>query len=238
MTYYHIHYPSSMPGPMLDEYLDKGWYRMQQTIFTTDIIIKNDMVIPVFWLRFVLGKYEESKSSRKIIAANRNFSVRLKKGKITNEAEELYVHYRTHVDFDVSDSIRDYLTGESPDSIYNTHCYEVRDGKKLVACGYFDSGDNSIAGIMNIYHPDYRQTSLGKYLMLLKINYALQQAKKFYYPGYISTGITKFDYKLFPGKEPVEVYLTKTGRWVPWLSITKEQLEESLFSDEEDSHQK
>jgi arginyl-tRNA--protein-N-Asp/Glu arginylyltransferase len=132
----------------------------------------------------------------------------------------------------VSDSIRDYLAGEAQVSIYNTKCYEIREGKKLIACGYFDEGDSSLAGILNIYHPDYKQTSPGKFLMLLKINYALQQQKKFYYPGYISTGITKFDYKLFPGKECAEVFITRKQQWVPWLSVTREQLEESLFADD------
>jgi leucyl-tRNA---protein transferase len=234
MTYYNIHYPESMPGPLLDEYLSKGWYRMQQTIFTTDIIIKNDHIIPVFWLRLVLKKYQEAKKSRKIMELNQGLSVKLKSGRITDEAEALYAIYKDSVDFDVSESIRDYLVGESPVSIYHTHSYEVRDGKKLVACGYFDEGANSLAGILNIYHPDYKQTSPGKFLMLLKINYALQQQKQYYYPGYISTGITKFDYKLFPGKESAEVFISRTGQWVPWLSITKEQLEESLFAGEND----
>jgi leucyl-tRNA---protein transferase len=230
MNYYTIHYPSSMPGNVLDEYLSKGWYRMQQTIFTTDIIIKNELVIPVFWLRFALKRYRETKSSGRIMTLNQKFTVQLKNGIITEEAEELYLQYKASVDFDVSDTIRDYLVGEADTSIYNTRCFELREGKKLIACGYFDEGKNSLAGILNIYHPDYKQTSPGKFLMLLKINYALQQQKEFYYPGYISTGITKFDYKLFPGKESAEVYLSQTDQWVPWLSITKEQLEESLFA--------
>lgn len=234
MVYYHIHYPASMPGTLLDDYLGRGWYRMQQTIFTTDIIIKNDLVIPVFWLRFALKKYTESKSSRKIMEQNKRFSVSLKNGHITREAEELYTLYKSSVDFEVSESISDYLVGEAPASIYNTKRYEIRDGKILVACGYFDVGVNSMAGILNIYHPDYKQYSPGKFLILLKINYALQQQMHYYYPGYISTGITKFDYKLFPGKEAAEVYLTASERWVPWLSITKEELEQSLFADDTD----
>lgn len=206
---------------------------MQQTIFTTDIIIKNEMVIPVFWLRLVLKKYQESKASRKIIELNNKFRIELKGGHITGEAEELYQAYKASVDFEVSETIRDYLVGEAPYSIYNTKCFEIRDGKKLVACGYFDEGETTLAGILNIYHPDYKQSSPGKFLMLLKINYALEQQKEFYYPGYISTGITKFDYKLFPGKEASEVYFTREDRWVPWLSVTKEQLEESLFAGED-----
>jgi leucyl-tRNA---protein transferase len=223
-----------MPGPLLDEYLSRGWYRMQQTIFTTDIIIKNELVIPVFWLRFALKKYTETKSSRKISEQNNKFSVVLKNGHITREAEELYSLYKSSVDFEVSETISDYLVGEAAVSIYNTNCYEIRDGRKLIACGYFDEGENSLAGILNIYHPDYKQYSPGKFLMLLKLNYALQRQKQFYYPGYISTGITKFDYKLFPGKEAAEVYLTKKEQWLPWLSITKEELEQSLFADDND----
>jgi leucyl-tRNA---protein transferase len=223
-----------MPGPLLDEYLSRGWYRMQQTIFTTDIIIKNELVIPVFWLRFALKKYTETKSSRKISEQNKKFSVVLKNGHITREAEELYSLYKSSVDFEVSETISDYLVGEAAVSIYNTNCYEIRDGRKLIACGYFDEGENSLAGILNIYHPDYKQYSPGKFLMLLKLNYALQRQKQFYYPGYISTGITKFDYKLFPGKEAAEVYLTKKEQWLPWLSITKEELEQSLFADDND----
>lgn len=221
-----------MPGPLLDEYLSRGWYRMQQTIFTTDIIIKNELVIPVFWLRFALKKYTETKSSRKIFEQNNKFSVMLKNGHITREAEELYSLYKSSVDFEVSETISDYLVGEAAVSIYNTNCYEIRDGKELIACGYFDEGENSLAGILNIYHPQYKQYSPGKFLMLLKINYALQRQKQYYYPGYISTGITKFDYKLFPGKEAAEVYLTKKEQWLPWLSITKEELEQSLFADD------
>jgi leucyl-tRNA---protein transferase len=232
MIYYDIHYPVTMTGPMLDAYLAKGWYRMQQTIFTTDVIIKNDMVIPVFWLRLVLSKYKQNKTAQKIITTNKKFSIACGNGYITDEAEELYQLYCQSISFDVSPTIQDSLIGEGLHSVYNTKAYSIRDGKKLIGLGYFDDGENSIAGILNIYHPDYKQYSLGKYLMLLKIEYALQQHKEFYYPGYISTGISKFDYKLFVGKEASEVYIRKTDQWMPWLSITEQQLEEWLFAEE------
>lgn len=233
MIYYHIHHPDKMPGALLDEYLAKGWYRMQQTIFTTDIIIKNELIIPVFWLRLVLKRYHPAKNSRKIMELNKEFDVTITGGDITAEAEELYQLYKASVDFDISETITDYLVGESLFSIYNTKCVEIRDGDKLIAAGYFDEGNDSLAGILNIYHPQYKQKSLGKLLMLLKIDHAIQQQKQFYYPGYISTAITKFDYKLFPGKEAMEVYISGNKQWVPWLSVTKEQLEELLFIEPE-----
>lgn len=233
MTYYKIHYPESMPGALLDEYLAKGWYRMQQTIFTTDIIIKNELVIPVFWIRLALKRYQANKSSKKIRELNSGFTVSFNSGGITAEAEELYQLYRSSVNFEISETITDYLVGEAISSIYNTKCVEIRDGGQLIAAGFFDEGDTALAGILNIYHPNYKHKSLGKYLMLLKIDYALQHNKQFYYPGYISTAISKFDYKLFPDKESTEVYISSNGQWVPWLSVTNEQLEELLFADAE-----
>ncbi len=230
MIYYNIHYPESMPGALLDDYLARGWYRMQQTIFTTDIIIKNDLVIPVFWLRLVLKRYKHAKGSKKIRELNKDFSVTVTNGAITTEAEELYQLYRSSVNFDVSETIQDYLVGEAISTIYHTRCIEVRDEGRLIAAGFFDEGADSLAGILNIYHPDYKQKSLGKYLMLLKIEYALQHQKQFYYTGYISTVISKFDYKLFPDKESTEVYLSTSKQWVPWLSVTATQLEELLLS--------
>ncbi len=229
MIYYNIHYPDAMPGALLDEYLAKGWYRMQQTIFTTDIIIKNDMVIPVFWIRLVIKRYRANKSSKKIRELNKDFTVTITNGTITAEAEELYQLYKSSVNFEISESITDYLVGETISSIYNTRCLEIRNGSQLIAAGFFDEGDTTLAGILNIYHPDYKQKSLGKYLMLLKIEYALQHNKQFYYPGYISTTFSKFDYKLFPDKEATEVYLSNSRQWVPWLSMTSGQLEEQLF---------
>jgi arginine-tRNA-protein transferase len=231
MVYYNIHYPEAMPGALLDEYLAKGWYRMQQTIFTTDIILKNDLVIPVFWIRLTLKRYKANKSCKKIIELNNTFTITITNGNITAEAEELYQLYKAAMDFELSETISDYLVGEAAISVYNTKCMEIRDGHKLIAVGFFDEGDTTLAGILNIYHPAYKQKSLGKYLMLLKIDYALQHQKQFYYPGYISTAISKFDYKLFPDKESTEVYISSSGQWVPWLSVTKEQLEDLLFAD-------
>lgn len=230
MIYYDVHMPSVLPPQVLDAYLEHGWYRMQQTIFTTDIILKNDTVIPVFWIRLLLKRYAHSRSSKKIMKGCCGFSVEIKEGDITEEAEALYSLYKSSVEFDVSDTIRDYLNGQPERNIYNTKCVEVRNGDALIAAGYFDEGEKSIAGILNIFHPEYKKYTLGKYLMLLKIDYALANKKLYYYPGYISTAISKFDYKLFPGTEHTEVYIRNTDSWRPWLSVQKEQLEEWLFA--------
>ncbi len=229
MVYYDVHYPQKLTAGQLDKYLADGWYRMQQTIFTTDLIVKENNLLPVFWLRLALDKYAHSKKSDKIILLNKDFKVECTQPTITEELETLYQLYRSSVNFELSESIRDSLLGESMTSIYNTHCYTIRDGRKLIAAGFFDEGDISIAGILNIYHPQYASKALGNYLMLLKIEYARQHQKQFYYTGYLSTADSKFDYKLSASKAATEVYNRNQQQWVPWLSVQKEKLDKWLI---------
>ena len=234
MVYYDVHYPESLTAQQLDNYLVDGWYRMQQMIFTTDVIVKDDKLLPVFWLRLSLEKYKPVKKANQIIARNKEYTVEYNTAVITEELEELYQLYRPSVNFELSVSIQDSLIGDATTSIYNTHCLTIRDKGKLIAAGFFDEGDNSIAGILNIYHPDYASQSLGKYLMLLKIDYALQQQKQkqYYYTGYLSTADSKFDYKLFVSKEATEVYNRKLEQWIPWSSIQKEELVDWLVQND------
>ncbi len=58
-------------------------------------------------------------------------------------------------------------------------------------------GKNYVAGIKNIYHPEYCKYSLGKCLMILTYRFCKVNNIEWYYPGYLVPGHTKFDYKLF-----------------------------------------
>jgi len=51
---------------------------------------------------------------------------------------------------------------------------KIRDGAALVVAGYFDIGHQAISNILNFYHPAYKKYSLGKYLILKKIDWAHQ----------------------------------------------------------------
>ena len=82
--------------------------------------------------------------------------------------------------------MQQWLLQEQTNNVYDTAMIEVRDQGKLIAAGIFDKGRQSIAGILNFYHPGYNKYSLGKYLMLLKIDYAIAHSKQWYYPGYTS----------------------------------------------------
>ncbi|MBX2923639.1 MAG: hypothetical protein KF746_15665 [Chitinophagaceae bacterium] len=206
--------PLQLTSKQLDTLLSKGWYRMHQSVFTTNYIFMDNKTLRVFWLRYSLQKLQFSKKQRKLLQQNQRFKVTNKPMAITEELEHLYALYKTAISFEPSPSVTDWLYGEDDDKkIFDTHIIEIRDGEKLIAAGIYDKGNRSIAGIMNFYHPEYRKLSLGKYLVLLKAQYAMASHLKWYYPGYITHGYPAFDYKLFVGEPNIEVFVPELNGW-------------------------
>lgn len=215
-----IHFPNEMTGYELDAYLAQGWFRMGQTIFTTDFIPVGNSIHPVYWLRFEVQKVNFGKKQQRLFSGNKEFTVTVKPFLLSDEIEELYALYRTTIDFDAPLTVESFLLDSAIHSIYDTQLIQIRDAGRLIAAGIFDNGSNSIAGIMNFFDPAYKAKSPGKYLMLLKINYAIESGRQYYYPGYIAGGFSKFDYKLFPDPAAAEIYDTHHGEWILAAGMT------------------
>ncbi len=220
--------PKHLSHSQLDEFLARGWYRMHQTIFTTNYIVDEEAHYRVFWLRYNLQYYIHTKSSRQLLARNSALSVVIHPFELTDELEELYSRYRNSISFDGAPSIKHWLFYEEQErNIYDSYLVEIRSDNRLIAAGVFDKGAQSIAGIMNFYDPEYKKYSLGKHLILLKVNYAIQKGYKYYYPGYLVYGYPKFNYKLFVGEEFTETYIPELKRWFPY---TKQLLDITVDS--------
>ncbi|SNR49843.1 MULTISPECIES: GNAT family N-acetyltransferase [Hymenobacter] len=203
-------------GDALDFYLSQGYYRMHQDLFTCRFLPINNDLYTVHWLRVVLEHVHYGPEQRRLLRLNKQFSVFLRPFSLTQEYEDLYALYRASITFDAPETIEAFLLAGATHNVFTTSVLEVRDGHQLIAAGIFDTGARSIAGIMNFYHPSYRKHSLGKYLMLLKINHALAHQKAYYYPGYLVHNYPKFDYKLFPCLAATEVFDSAMSRWLPF----------------------
>ena len=207
-------------GYMLDFYLGQGYYRMVQDLFTCRFLAVDGEYRTVHWLRLVLAKVHYGSEQRRLLRLNERFSTVIRPFQPTAELEALYALYRGSITFDAPETVKEFLLMDAAHSLFNTEVIEIRDGQQLIAAGIFDSGTRSIAGIMNFYHPAYRKYSLGKYLLLLKINRALSQHKTYYYPGYLVHNYPKFNYKLFPCLAATEVYECVSDRWLPFAWAT------------------
>lgn len=220
-----------MRGNKLDLYLSKGYFRMQQDVFTCYAVLFEDTVCPVHWLRIVLADVSLGKEQLRLFRINERFSVVVKPLVITDEIEALYGIYKGGIDFDAPETVESCLLGGANFTVFDTYAIEIRDENTLIAVGIFDNGLQSIAGIMNFYHPAYRKHSLGKYLMLLKTKYAQRQQKTYYYPGYLASKYTKFNYKLFACEAATEVFDAHRDLWYPFAWETVNVLATEILSD-------
>lgn len=210
-----VHYPVSLDPEELDAYLEKGWFRMGQTIFNTTFLNFQEGLYGAIWLRIGLHEYQAGKRFQKLSKLNANFRCEIKPATLNPQKEALYQKYKASVPFEPSTSLVDLLFGEDVHNIYNTHEVCLYDNDKLIGIGYFDLGKNSAEGISSFYDPDYKKYSIGKYLIYQKVEYCRALGMKYFYPGYFVPNYNLFDYKLEIGKSTLEYWKEQTQQWHP-----------------------
>ena len=214
----------TLPGDFLDYYLSLGYYRMGQDLFTCRFLPHGNELYTTHWLRLVLPQVQYGPKQRQLLRLNAQFTTEVRPLQLTAEHEELYARYYRAVEFDTAASLEALLLAGATDTIFTTYVVEVRDAGRLIAAGIFDWGTASIMGIVNFYDPAYRKFSLGKYLLLCKLEYARRQQLAYYYPGYLVHGYPKFDYKLFACPAATEVYDCLNSQWQPfsWEEVARQ----------------
>jgi arginyl-tRNA--protein-N-Asp/Glu arginylyltransferase len=200
----------------LDNYLSMGWFRMNQTIFTTNIEWLNNAVRLVIWLRVRLHDFDKDDKYKDLFKKNRGFRTEITPALIHDEHEQLFTLYKQSKVFDASDSIRSLLFHEKFTNAYNTWMINVYDDNILIGAGYFDIGKESAAGITSFYHPDYHKHSLGLFIIYEKMFYCKNKGVKYFYPGYYAPDYPAFDYKLKIGKRALEFYHPGLLNWFPF----------------------
>ena len=218
-TFYAIKLPA-VKGAMLDRILEKGWYRYGASIFTTNFLEHNEVRYGVHWIRYAVNASQFSVKQKALMRRNQKFDVRIEPFEYSESLEQLHDIYVDHIDFVTGPSLESIME-EVDTTVFDSYMIRIFDQGKLIAVGIFDLGLNSIAGIKNYFHPDYKKYSLGKYLVLIKKQFCEQREIAWYYPGYIVPGYPKFDYKLFLDKSATEIYLPQTDSWVAYTEREK-----------------
>lgn len=218
--------PAILQKSELDAYLEKGWYRMGQEIFTCNFLNFNRIFYSSIWLRLELDNYEPEKEFKKLQKLNASFRVEINKASITDAKEKLYSKYKAGITFDTSDSLESLLMRNEDEnkSIYDTHEVCIYEEDKLIAVGFFDLGDKSVAGIVSFYHPHYKKYSLGKYLIYNKIHYCKTLGFHYFYPGYFAPDYSMFDYKLKIGKSALEFLNLCTNQWQVYSTFSEDNV--------------
>jgi leucyl-tRNA---protein transferase len=205
--------PFSMSPDSLDNYLEKGWFRMGQTIFTTNFLHFKEKLYSALWLRIDLLQFAPNSTQKKLYKQNARFRTAIGPAIFSEEKETLYHKYRQSIAFDASSSIHQLMFGSTSFNIYNTYEVCIYDESKLIGCGFFDIGNNSAAGITSFYDPEYKKNSLGKYLIYMKIDHCKSLGLHHFYPGYFVPGYSHFDYKLTLTRSGLEYLDLATSKW-------------------------
>lgn len=210
-----VHCPRVLHSDELDQYLARGWFRMGQTIFTTNFLNFRNNFYSSVWLRISLPAYIPDKMEQKLLKKNARFRTEIRQASITPEKEHLFAAYKKNISFEASTSLNTLLYGKADYNIYSTSEMNLYDHDKLIAVGFFDIGQTSASGISSFYDPAYKKYSLGKYLIYLKINYCRKMGLQYFYPGYFVPGYALFDYKLEIGKPALQYLEFPSLEWKP-----------------------
>ncbi len=208
-------YPTAHEPKVLDQMLAIGWFRMGQSLFTTNFVTFQHRIYRTIWLRNRLKDYVHTKTYHNLRKRNKHFRIELKKIEINSAHEQLYKIYKDAMPFQVSYSVQDLMHcfATKKEDVFNTYEINLYDQEKLIACSYFDVGHKSAEGISSYYHPDYKNHSLGKYLIYLQIDICLENKLDFFYPGYFVPSYAHLDYKLSIGASCLEFIDTEDLIW-------------------------
>ena len=218
-------------GDALDFYLAQGYYRMQQDLFTCQFVPFDGRLYTAHWLRIDLARVAWGPEQRRLLRRNARFAATVRPFRLTEEYEELYARYRAAITFDAAPTVAAILLGEATHNVFNTLSIELRDEGRLVAVGVLDQGARTLAGILNFYDPAYHKHSLGKYLLLLKTDFARRRHLDYYYPGDLVHDYPKFDYKLFACAAATEAFDSISGQWVPFSRAAVKAKSAELFAE-------
>lgn len=204
---------SNLNPAQLDMALAAGWYRIQQTLFTTDILKFGETLYKAIWLRVRLADFETDKTYQILNKKTSHFRKEISSLTLTAEHEALFLKYKSHITFESSSSLHALIFGDEKQNVFNTQLVNLYDGDRLIATGAFDLGVKSAEGIFSIYDPSYKKLSLGKYLIYEKMHFCKKEGFTWFYPGYYVPGYPRFDYKKEIGKGAIEYFDREQGRW-------------------------
>ncbi|MEL6341775.1 MAG: GNAT family N-acetyltransferase [Myxococcota bacterium] len=224
--YIEMIHPTSLSPEALDAYLERGWYRMGQAVFTCRFVTFGGILYPTIWIRLPLASYTFRKSLRRRMRRNnREFTIQVgQQGALDAEKEALYQRYRAHFRGELAPSLEEALFDGDGRDIFDTRQVTIRDGDRLIAFSFFDLGRESLESIIGVYDPDYSRHSLGFHTMLLEIQHGKRMGLKYFYPGYVVPGYEAFDYKLRVGPEHLEFFHPGDDAWRPYPDLEDDQL--------------
>ena len=188
-------YTTGVAPQQIDVLLADGWRHFGTHFYRYNIGVYADRLRRVLPLRVRLADFALSKSQRRILKRNQNLQTVFRPVEITPEKEHLFERHKRRFAHSVPDSLYDFLSFDPaivPCAALELCVYE---DKKLLAATFFDVGASAVSAVYAMFEPTETARSLGIFMMLATINYAIETGKTHYYPGYAYVEKSFYDYK-------------------------------------------
>lgn len=199
----------------LDVLLAKGWRHFGKHFTRYGLGLHDGEMRHVMPLRVLVENFRLSKNQRRILRKNADLVTEIRPIEIGADTYELFERHKRRFTSSIPGSIHEFLS-ITPATV-PTDGREVRvfSSERLVAASFFDVGSTAISSIYGMFDIDFPARSLGIYAMLKEIEFAKENAMRYYYPGYAYRGPSLYDYKKrFSATE----FYDWSGIWAPLLT--------------------
>ena len=188
-------YAESVTPEQLDMLLADGWRHFGTHFFRYNLGMYHDEIRRVQPLRIRVADLKLSKSQRRVLRKNSDLNIKIHPINITDEIYELFERHKARFKTGVPQSIYDFLSLDAANRPAKGLEISARLNDNLVAASFFDVGKTSVSSVYGIFELAASSRSLGIFTMLKEIDYAIENAKQYYYPGYAYEGESFYDYK-------------------------------------------
>ena len=156
-------------------------------------------------VRIAVGRFSDTRSTRRIRNTNRDLSGRLLAARATPEQFRLFSAYQRsrHSDSDMASMSYGDYRGMVEDTPVRTAIAEFRDiSGALVAASLIDLLDDGVSAVYSFYDPQQPKRGLGNWSILWLIEQCQRHGQPFVYLGYWIADSPKMAYKArFPALE-------------------------------------
>jgi arginyl-tRNA--protein-N-Asp/Glu arginylyltransferase len=182
------------PGEM-DRLWSEGWRHFGPMFYRYSRAHHDGRLMDVRPLRVSLDRFRLSRSQRRVLARNRDLTVRVRPTLIDETRRVLFDSHKKRFAENVPEALEDFLGPDPARGPCLSLELGVYRGPRLVAASYFDVGHNAVSSVYAFFDLEESRRSPGILTMLHEITWARDRGCRFYYPGYAYAQPSHYDYK-------------------------------------------
>ncbi len=175
--------------------LTRAGFRRSHDIVYRPACSECSACVPV---RIPVHSFKESRSLRRVLAANRDLTLQTAYAEVTDEIYDLFTAYQSarHPDSDMARMSFDDFAHMLHEGEAATYIYQLRmPSGSLAGAMLTDHVSDGLSAVYSFFRPDMPRRSLGVQMILTLIEEAKRQNLPYVYLGYWIAGSRKMEYK-------------------------------------------